>query len=218
MRNIGYLLSIFLVGLLAALLVVPFGAAGCNGGSNGGNHDGDAGNDGNNGPECLTDADCNPPETCQPDNTCAYVPDPDDNKAVGNFDLVMDLAGIHGTVRVEGKFDGRYLYLGYGGLIEFNQTDVRTEMQLFGIVTNRLMHALVIYLPQNCPTGQRINISPGGVASGTLDAVELNAEGYESGRSSIGEIIDGYIAFSHYDYNPDARVAGTLEVSFRVVK
>jgi hypothetical protein len=207
MRNIGYLLSIILMGLLVA---------GCNAGSNKDNHD--AGNDGNNGPECLTDADCNLPETCQPDNTCAYVPDPNDNKASGSFDLLMDHIATHGTVRVEGKFDGRYLYLSYGGRLEYNQTEDRTEMEILGLVTNRLMHGLVIYLPRDCPTGQEINFGSGGVAFGTLDEVDLDEDGYESGRRSIGEIIDGHIAFSDYDYNPDAPVVGSLEIQFRVVK
>ena len=203
--------------LLAALFAVPFGAAGCNGGSNGGNGDGDAG-DVDAGPECRTNADCNPPETCQADNTCAYIPDPDDNKVDGSFDLVMDFAGVHDTVQVQGKFDGRGLSLRYGGLVEYNQTEDRTEMQLFGLVTNTLMHVLVMYLPRDCPTGQDINFGVGGVAFGTLDEFELDADGYEIGHKSIGEIIDGHIAFSHYDYNPDAQVEGTLEVEFRVVK
>ena len=205
MRKTGYLLSVFLVVLLAA---------GCNGDSNGG--DADTGGDVDAGPECQTNADCNPPETCQEDNTCAYVPDPDDNKAEGNFDLVMDYPAVHDTARVEGKFDSRGLYMDHGGLVEYNQTEDRTEMQLFGLVTNRLMQVLVMYLPRDCPTGQEINF--GGVAFGTFYEVELDADGYEVGRTSVGEIIGGHIAFSHYDYNPDAQVKGSLEVEFRVVK
>lgn len=204
MRKIVYLLCILLI-------------AGCNGGGNG-NGDGDAGNDADAGPECLTDADCTPPETCQPDNTCAYIPDPDDNKAAGQFELQMDYSGVGGVVLVQGKFDGKYLYMDYGGMVEFNQAENRTEMQIFGLVTNRLLYALVLILPRDCPTGQMINFGAGGVAFGTLDEVELDGDGYEIGRRSIGEIIDGYIAFSDYDYNPGSLVKGTLEVDFRVIK
>jgi hypothetical protein len=193
-------------------------AAGCNGGGNG-NGDGDAGNgDADAGPECLIDADCTPPETCQPDNTCAYIPDPDNNKAAGQFELQMDYSGVGGVVLVQGKFDGKYLYMDYGGRVEFNQAENRTEMQMFGLVTNRLLYALVLYLPRDCPTGQMIKFGVGGVAIGTLDEVELDGDGYEIGRRSIGEIIDGYIAFSDYNYNPGSLIKGTLEVDFRVVK
>jgi hypothetical protein len=212
MRITGYLLSVFLAAML------PFGAAGCNGGSNGGDGDGDAGGDADAGPECWTDNDCNPPETCQADNTCAYVPDPDNNKASGVFTLEMNHAGVHGTVRVQGKFDGRYLYMDYGGLLEYDQTSDRTEMQLLGLVTNKLMYALVMTLPRDCPTGQRINFGVGGVAIGTLEEVELDADGYEVGRTSVGEIIEGYVAFSAFSINTGSPVQGTLEVSFRVVK
>jgi len=205
----------FLLFILLAALV----AVGCNGGGENGNSDGDAGNgDADAGPECLTDNDCTPPETCQPDNTCAYIPDPNNNKANGQFDLEMDNPGLGGVVLVSGKFDGKYLYLDYGGLVEFNAAQDRTEMQIFGLVTNRLLYALVLYLPRDCPTGQMIRFGTGGVATGTLDEVDLNADGYEIGRRSVGEIIGGYIAFSHYNYNPGSQVAGTLEVQFRVIR
>lgn len=207
MNKAAYLLSI----LLAVLL-----ASGCNGNGNNGNGDGDAGN-GDAGPECLTDRDCTPPETCQPDNTCAYIPDPDNNKAAGQFELQMDYVGLHGVVMVSGKFDRKYLYMDYGGTVEYNQTEDRTEMQIFGLVTNQLLYALVLYLPRDCPTGQMIKFGVGGVAIGTLDEVQLDNDGYEIGRRSIGEIIDGYIAFSDYDYNPGSLIKGTLEVQFRVV-
>jgi hypothetical protein len=209
MRKTGYLLSVFLVILLAA---------GCNGDSNGATDDGGAGGDADAGPECLTDADCTPPETCQADNTCAYIPDPDDNKAGGAFDLQMDYAGLHGAITVSGKFDGMYLYMNYGGLVEYNQTEDRTEMQIFGLVTNQLLNALVIHLPRDCPTGQSIKFGAGGVAIGTLDRAELDSDGYEIKRTSVGEIIDGTIAFSDYDYNAGSPVVGTLQVSFRVIK
>lgn len=209
MRRTGYLLSVFLAVLLAA---------GCNGESNGGNGDSDAGNDADAGLECQDDSWCTPPETCQPDNTCAYIPDPDDNKAAGVFDLQMGQAGIHGTVHVSGKFNSMYLYMDYGGMIEYDQTNDRTEMQIFGLVTNQLLYALVMYLPRDCPTGQRINFGTGGVAIGTLDEVELDGDGYEIGRTSVGEIVDGYIAFSDYSINAGSPVKGTLELSFRVVK
>jgi len=210
MKKTAYLLCI----LLAVMLT-----SGCNGNGNNGNGDGDAGkDDADAGPECLTDADCTPPETCQPNNTCAYVPDPDNNKAAGQFELQMDYVGIHGVVLVSGKFDEKYLYLDYGGTVELNTAEDRTEMQLFGLVTNRLLNALVFHLPRECPTGQLIKFGVGGVAIGTLDEVELDGDGYEIGRRSIGEIIDGYVAFSDYDYNPGSLIKGTLEVEFRVVK
>jgi hypothetical protein len=218
MNKAAYLLSI----LLAVLL-----ASGCNGNGNNGNGDGDAGNgDADAGPVCLTDRDCTPPETCQPDNTCAYVPDPNNNKATGEFYQQMDAFWSQGykdecalcSARVGGKFDGRYLYLDHAGDLEYNQSEDRTEMQIFGLVTSRILYSLVMYLPRDCPTGQMINFGVGGVAIGTLDEVTLNEDGYEIGRRSVGEIIDGHIKFSDYDYNTGAEVIGSLEISFRVVK
>ena len=209
MRNTGYLVSVFLVALLAA---------GCNGESNGGNGDGDAGNDADAGPECQTNDDCPLPKTCQPDNTCVYIPDPNANKADVSFmQMEMDYSGVHGIIVVDGKFKGNYLYMDYGGIIDFNQAADRVEMQLFGMITNTLMNALVIHLPRDCPTGQPIKFGTDGIAIGTLDRVELNDNGYEIGRTTVGEIVDGSIVFGEYGDNPGSPISGTGEVHFRPI-
>lgn len=174
-----------------------------------------SGCNGEDGPECQTDDDCTPPETCQPDNTCAYIPDPDDNQAYVAFAYMeMNFAGVNGEINVDGKFDGQYLYMGHGGLVEFNQAEDRTEMQLLGVITNTLLNVLVMYFPRDCPVSQQIKFGAGGIAAGTLDRVELDSEGYEIGRTSVGEIVDGYIVFGQYDYNTGSQISGSGEVHF----
>jgi hypothetical protein len=188
------------VNLLFILLAALLGVAGCNG---------------DDGPECQTDDDCTPPETCQPDNTCAYIPDPDDNKATVAFAYMeMDFPGVHGEIVVDGKFDGKYLAMGHGGLVEFNQAEDHTEMQLLGLITNTLFNALVMRFPRDCPVSQEIKFGAGGIAVGTLDRVELNDGGYEIGRTSVGEVVDGYIVFGQYDYNTGSQISGNGEVHF----
>jgi len=187
--------------LFALLAVLP--VTGCNG---------------DDGPECQTDADCTPPETCQPDNTCAYTPDPEANQAVMTFtDMEMDYPNVHGRITVDGKFDGKYLFMDYGGLIEFNQTENRTEMQLFGLITNTLLNVLVIRLPRDCPLSQHINFGTGGVAVGTLEQLELDDQGQEIDQTKLGDIVDGYIVFSEYDYNVGSPITGGGEVHFEPV-
>lgn len=189
--------------MLPALFAVLFAIAGCNG---------------DEGPECQTDEDCTPPETCQPDNTCAYVPDPDDNKAAVAFAYMeINFPAVHGEISVDGKFDGQYLYMGHGGLADFNQAGDYTEIQLLGLITNTLLNALVMHFPRDCPVSQQIKFGAGGIAAGTLDRVELNSEGYEIGRTSVGEIVDGYIVFGEYGYNTGSPISGSGEVQFRPI-
>jgi predicted small lipoprotein YifL len=185
---------------LPVLFAVLLGVAGCNG---------------DDGPECLTDEDCTPPETCQPDNTCAYIPDPDANKATVAFAYMeVNFPGVHGEIAVDGKFDGKYLYMAQGGLVEFIQAEDHTEMQLLGLITNTLLNALVMRFPRDCPVSQQIKFGAGGIANGTLDRVELDSEGYEIGRTSVGEIVGGYIVFGEYGYNTGSPISGNGEVHF----
>lgn len=206
-------------GTVPVILALTIGllAVACGGESN----KTDAGtDDGNTGPRpCVSDADCDEPETCQDDGFCRWDPnpDPDDNKLAGAFDCAMN--GGYSTGEVTGKFDGHYIYMQYpGARAEFDPDgDPMAIVYVDGIVTNELVLRINLKVPHDSPTDTAIKFGAGGVATGTFLHLELNSDGYVVSETPVGEVIGGQIAFGEFGNGTSNPLNGTFTVELRKV-
>lgn len=209
----------FLVLLASATLCAGLCAA-CSGGSD---SDQDAGSDTDGRQPCRTDANCDAPETCQPDGFCDLVidPDPESNQADGTFSLLMDnwnTAEPGVDVDFSGKFNAKYIYLDFGGVIYPDEDDGLIHMHLMGILTNTLFHEVVVEMPPGIQVDTPIGIGEDGDATGTLDLVETDSKGNPKSRKTLGEIKGGQVTFDQYGEERNDTVSGSIEVLFLPVK
>ena len=161
------------------------------------------------GPECKSDSDCTPPETCQPDGHCAYI-DPDANRATGTFGLYMD--SDRGAVLVNGKLDGKGFYMDIGGKVEFVSEQGIVKMEIYGLLTSNMFNAFIFQLPTDPPLNQEIRFGSTGVAKGTYVLVEFDNDGNELGRDTIADVVAGGITFSDFSLSADQSVNGELDI------
>jgi len=167
----------------------------------------DGGDDGSSG--CTSDSDCPSGQICQDDGSC--IADPDANRVTGTFNLTMGSSQM-GSAEVTGKLDGKGLFMNLGGQVEFQMQIGVVHMELYGILTNNLLNALVLQLPTDPPIDQPVRFGQGGAARGTFDLVELDNDGYETGRTTQADIVGGEIVFSNFSLSNGQRVSGTLDV------
>lgn len=209
--------------ILAVLLTLAFAASfsACSGESS----DTDAGQDGdgNTGPTpCVTDADCEEPETCQDDGYCEYQigPKPDDNKLVGAFNCYTN-QGNYGTAKVTGLFGGKYVYMEYPGcMARFLEAENPDSIQLWmdGLLTDELALRLFFLVPHDAPTDTEIKFGVGGVATGVLKHAELDPDGYVVGETNVAEVVGGYIIFSAVGAAQGNQVEGTFSVELKKIQ
>ena len=152
---------------------------------------------------------CPSGQICQDDGSC--IADPDANRVTGTFNLTMGSSQM-GSAEVTGKLDGKGLFMNLGGQVEFQMQIGVVHMELYGILTNNLLNALVLQLPTDPPIDQPVRFGQGGAARGTFDLVELDNDGYETGRTTQADIVGGEIVFSNFSLSNGQRVSGTLDV------
>lgn len=190
--------------MIVAIPVMLLLAGGCGSGSQ---QPADGGDDGNS--SCTSGSDCPSGQICQDDGSC--VDDPDANRATGTFTLTMGSSQL-GSANVTGKLDGKGFFMNLGGQVEFQKEIGVVHMEIYGILTNNLLNALVMRLPTDPPLDEPVRFGQGGVARGTFDLVELDNDGIETGRTSQADIVGGQIVFSSFSLSTGQRVAGSLDV------
>ncbi len=182
----------------------------------------DAGmDDGNTGPRpCLTDADCDSPETCQENGYCEYKPGPDpkDNKLAGSFSCEMNVSS-YGESTVTGMFNGKSIFMEYPGCkAKFDPEDDPMAILVFdGIVTNELVFRLVVKVPNDSPTDTDLKFGVGGIATGVFKFAELNSDGYVVGETPKAEVTGGRIVFGHFGNAQGNQIDGTFSVELKPI-
>jgi hypothetical protein len=182
-----------------------FAFAGCtsDSGENGGP---DAGNQ-----DCQNDQQCQAPDTCVRGH-CKFV-DPADNQVAGTFQIAVNNNG--GTVLVQGKVDGKYLYCDLDGWATYLAESLQLKVEIFGVVTTNLLHDLVITVPKDTPLDLEIKFGSTGVATGILDEVTIDNNGVETGRVTKADAVGGWVKFSRLGLADNNDVWGELQIDFK---
>ncbi len=204
---------------LAANLTLAFVFMACGAESQ---KDTDAGiDDGNTGPKaCLTDADCDSPDTCQKNGYCEYKPGPDpkDNKLAGSFTCEMNVSS-YGESTVTGMFKGKSIFMEYPGCkAKFDpEQDPMAILVFDGIVTNELVFRLVVKVPNDSPTDTELKFGVGGIATGVFKFAELNSDGYVVDETPQAEVTGGKIVFGNFGNAQGNKVDGTFSVELKPI-
>ena len=203
-------LSIAPLLLLASLLVA------CSFGGSEGSDGGTDLSDGSSGLDpCVDDSDCTAPETCQDDGYCRYVPgpDPDVNRLNGTFDLFIN--DNEGECLVTGKMDGKSVYMEWGWT-EYDPPMVSTvDIYLYGILTSDLYRILLLRLPADSALDAEIGFGSDGPASGSVERLRVDDDGYVVEQISEAEIVGGNVVLSRFGTVNGAQVKGTFTVKIR---
>jgi len=161
---------------------------------------------------CLSDDNCTAPETCQPNGCCAYI-DPNANRATGSFGLYMN--SYNGWAQITGKLDGKGFYMDLGGDTEYLPANGWVEVQMLGILTSNILNGILLRVPKDPPLNVEIKFGTGGAASGTYDLIDIDNDGYEIGRTSVADIVDGYVTFTEFSLVNNEHVSGGMEIFFK---